>query len=110
MAVTKRILGQNAPGGTTLTDLYTVPSGKQATTSSLVVCNRIAALARFRISVAASGVADAPLQYLFYDVALEGNDTFVATIGLTLAASDKVRCQTDLANLSFSLFGAEEDV
>jgi hypothetical protein len=110
VAITKRVLGQQAPGGTSQVDLYTVGSGKQTTTSSLVVANRSATPTRFRVSVAPAGAADAPVQYLFYDTTIEGNDTFIATIGLTLGSADKVRVYAELANLSFHLFGAEEDV
>jgi hypothetical protein len=110
MAVTKRVLGQSAPSATTLTDLYTVASAKMTTISSLVVCNRSATPTSYRLSVAPSGAADALSQYQFYDVAIDGNDSHVMTIGETLAATDKIRCYATLATLTFSAFGAEEDV
>lgn len=107
MADTLKVLGQSAPSATTLTDLYTVPASTKVAVSSLVVCNRSAAPVTFRASVAPAGAADATSQYLYYDVLLAPNDTFVATIGITLAATDKVRVYGSTANLSFSLFGVE---
>ena len=109
MAVTKRVLGQNAPSATTLTDLYTVGSGKQTTISSVVVCNRSSVATSFRISVSLASEEN-PKQYLYYDTPIPGNDTLIATIGVTLAATDKLRCFATLATLSFSAFGAEEDI
>jgi hypothetical protein len=45
--------------------------------------------------------------YLYYDVTLAGNDTFIATIGITLATTDVVSVYATLATLSFNLFGQE---
>jgi hypothetical protein len=102
-----KILGQSAPAATTLTAIYTVPVSTQTTCSTIVVCNRNAVAIKFRVSVAIGGAADAVAQYLYYDVALAKNDTFAATFGITLATTDVVRVQSDTANVSFNLFGAE---
>lgn len=107
MTDTLKVLGQSAPGAASLTDLYTVPGATSAAVSSVTVCNRSATPTTFRLSVAPAGAADAVAQYLYYDVPIAGNDTFVATVGLTLAATDKVRCYATLATVSFSLFGVE---
>ena len=40
MSDTLKVLGQQAPAGTTETILYTVPAATQTTISSIVVCNR----------------------------------------------------------------------
>src|SRR6478609_3949305 len=105
--LTQKVLGQSKPTATILTDLYTVPAATAATASTIMVCNQSATATSFRISVAPAGAADSPSQYLYYDVAIPGNDTFAATIGITLATTDKVRVYTTLATLSFSLFGME---
>jgi hypothetical protein len=110
MAVTARLLGQSAPSGTTLTDLYTVASSKQATVSTIAVCNRSSTPTSYRLSHAASAAADALAQYFAYDTPIKGNDTHYITIGATLAATDKIREYATDATLSFSVWGAEEDV
>ncbi len=108
MAVTAtKVLGQSAPGATTETDLYTVPSATQAVCSSLVVTNRSAVAVTFRVSVSVAGGATANKDYLYYDLPLAANDTFAATLGITLNATDKVRVYASTANLSFNLFGQE---
>lgn len=107
MADTLKILAQSAPAATTATDLYTVPAATSTTISSLTVCNRGSTATTFRISVAAAGAADATNQYVFYDQAIDGNSTFIVTIGITLATTDKVRVYAGNANLSFIAFGVE---
>jgi len=108
MATTYKVLGQQAPGATTATDLYTVPGATQAVVSSIIVCNRSSsATATFRISASVAGLATAPKDYIYYDLIIGQNDTFIATIGLTLGATDKIRIYASTANLSFTAVGSE---
>jgi hypothetical protein len=107
MADTQKVLAQSNPSATTLTDIYTVPASTGTVANTLVVANRSAIPATFRIAVAIAGAADNPKQYLYYDIAIEGNDTFTATIGITLAASDVIRVYAANATLSFTIFGIE---
>lgn len=107
MASTYKVLAQTKPAATTLTDSYTVPALTQATVSSLVVCNQSATATSFRISVAIGGAGDAAAQYLYYDVPIPGNDTFVATVGVTLGAGDIIRVYNTLSTLSFNFYGVE---
>ncbi len=104
---TIKILGQSAPAATTSTDLYTVPASRSASVSSLVVSNRAATSATFRVSVAIAGAALSNQQYLYYDQTIDGNSSYVITIGITLATTDKVRVYASTSNLSFNLFGVE---
>jgi len=107
MADAAKILGQSNPAAATPTDLYTVPAATQTTVSTIVVTNRSATATTFRISVAVAGAVAADQQFLYYDIEIPGNDTFAATLGITLAATDVVRCYATLATLSFNLFGVE---
>lgn len=109
MAVYYKILGQSSPSATTETDLYTAPSDKTCVVSSIVVCNRNSTSATFRISISIDGAVTSNKDYLYYDVTLNGNDTFIATVGLTLSEDDKIRIYSSTANLSFSVFGSEID-
>ena len=105
MAVTPTLLGQLNPSAATLTTLYTVPSSTNTTVSSIFVANRSATDTSFRLSVANAGAADNDIQYLYYDVAIPGNDTFATTTGITLEATDVVRAYATLATLSFNIYG-----
>lgn len=107
MSNTLKVLGQSKPSATTLTALYTVPAATSAVVSTISVCNQSATPTSFRISVAPAGAADTASQYLYYDVVIPANDTFIATIGITLATTDVVRVYNTLATCSFSLFGSE---
>jgi hypothetical protein len=107
MANAYKILGQSAPGATTETTLYTVPALTSTVCSSIVITNRGATQGTFRISLSKTGGATANKDYLYYDVTLAGNDTFIATIGITLATTDVVRVYAGNGNFSFNLFGTE---
>jgi len=107
MADTIKTLAQSNPSAATLTDAYTVPGSTSAVISTIAIANRSATKTKFRISVAVAGAADSNEQYLYYDINIPGNDTFVATIGISLAATDVVRVYATLATLSFNIFGVE---
>ena len=107
MPTTYKVLAQSKPTAATLTAAYTVPALTQATVSSLIVANQSATPTAFRISIAINGAADTPAQYLYYDIAIPGNDTFAATIGATLGAGDIIRVYNTLATCSFNFYGVE---
>lgn len=100
-----KVLGQIKPPATTLSTLYAAPS--QAVASTLSVCNQSGSPTMFRVSIRVAGAADDPKQYIYYDVVLGGNDTFMATIGLSLGPTDIVSVYALNATLSFNLFGQE---
>lgn len=105
--MTVKVLGQSNPAATTLTTLYTVPGATSAVASSLVICNQDATQCTVRVAVRVAGAAITAKQYLYYDLPLPGNDTFVAVIGMALAATDVVSVYASSANVSFNLFGEE---
>lgn len=107
MATAIKVLWQSNPSATTLTTLYTVPAATSTVCSSIVVCNRSATATSFRIAIRPAWVAISNEHYIYYDVTLAGNDTFIATIGITLATTDVVSVYATDATLSFSLFGQE---
>jgi hypothetical protein len=107
MASTRKILGQVAPSAATPTTLYIVPSATDAVISSVTVCNRGAVETTFRIAIRQGGAGLSNEHYLYYDVIIAANDTFIATIGLTLAALDVVTVYATLATLSFHIYGQE---
>jgi hypothetical protein len=107
MPNTYKSLAQSNPSAATLTDAYTVPASTSTVVSSIVVCNRSSAATQFRISVQVANAADDNKQYLYYDTVIPGNDTFVATLGITLAATDVIAVYATLSTLSFNIFGVE---
>lgn len=107
MAFDYKILGQSAPSATTATTVYTVPSGRSAVVSSIIVCNRSATATTYRIALRPAGATLADQHYVAYDVAVGGNDTTTISIGITLAATDVVTVYTTAATVSFTVSGSE---
>lgn len=106
MTDTLKTLGQAIPAALTLTTLYTVP-GVSTVVSTLKVCNQSSSATTFRVSVAVAAAADATKQYVYYDTPLDGNDTFSATEGWSLAVTDVVRVYSGNGQCSFNIFGVE---
>lgn len=106
MSETRKILAQSMPSASTLTSIYTVGVNTQSIVSTLTACNTSSFLSTFRVSAAVSGSADTASQYIYYDVPISGNDTFAATLGITLAAGDTIRVFTG-GSVGFNLFGVE---
>jgi glucose-6-phosphate dehydrogenase assembly protein OpcA len=107
MATTYKVLAQAATAATTSTDLYTVGAGKSAVISTIVVANRAAGPATYRIAVRVAGATLANAQYIAYDVIVGASDSTTLTLGITLAATDVVTVYASNANLSFNVFGSE---
>ena len=107
MAIEYKVLGQSVPSATTDTELYATPSATSAVVATITVCNRAATADTFRIAIDVGDSVIATKDYLYYDVAIPGNETFAATLGITLATTDTVQIYAGTANLSFSAFGSE---
>lgn len=102
-----KVLGQSAPSATTDTTLYTVPAATDAVVSSIVIANRDASNATFRIAVRPGGATLANQHYIAFDVTVGASDSTVLTLGLTLDATDVITVRASTANLSFSAYGSE---
>lgn len=107
MATNYKVLGQSAPAATTATTLYTVPSNTQAVISTLVIANRAATAATYRVAIRPAAATLANQHYVAYDVPVQGADSITLTLGMTLAATDVVTVYSSNTNLSFSAFGSE---
>lgn len=107
MATTYKVLGQVAPSATTDTTLYTVPSATQAVISTIVVANRAATAASYRIAIRPAGATLANEHYIAFDILVGANDSTTLTLGLTVGATDVVTVRASTADLTFSAFGSE---
>ena len=107
MATTYKVLAQSAPSATTATSAYTVPSATSAVVSTIVVANRAASPATYRIAVRPAGATLANQHYIAYDVTVGASDSTTLTLGITLATTDVVTVYASTANLSFNVFGSE---
>jgi hypothetical protein len=107
MASVYKVLGQSAPAATTATNVYTVPAATEAVVSTVVIANRAAVSATFRLSVRPGGASQANQHYIAYDVAIQANDSTTLTLGVTLAATDVITVYGSTADLSWNVFGTE---
>jgi glucose-6-phosphate dehydrogenase assembly protein OpcA len=107
MATTYKVLAQSAPSATTNTDIYTVPSATATVVSTIVVANRSAAPATYRIAIRPNGATIANQHYIAYDVTVGASDSTTLTLGITMDAADVVTVYASTANLSFNVFGSE---
>ena len=107
MATTYKVLGQSNPSATTATTLYTVPSSTQTVVSTIIVCNRSASPATYRIAVRPNGTTLANQHYIAFDVTVGASDSTTLTLGITIDAADVITVYGSTANLSFNVFGSE---
>lgn len=109
MAEFLKILGQAAPAATTATTLYTVPASRQTVVSTIAICNRSSTADIFRIVIqaAAEQASISNKQYIAYDTVVAKNDTTFITVGMTLAAGDRIQVYAGTTTLSFTAFGSE---
>ena len=107
MANAYKILGQSAPGATTDTDLYTVPSATESVISTIIIANRASSAGTFRIALRPDGNAISNAYYIAYDVPIAANDSTTLTLGITLDAADVVTVQCSSADMTVSIFGTE---
>jgi hypothetical protein len=107
MSNTIKVLGQLSPSAASLSTLYTVPALTSAVCSSIVICNQSATPTTFRIAIRPAGASIDPKHYIYYNVAINGNDTFVSTIGISFATADVISVYATLATVSFNVFGQE---
>jgi len=107
MTTVYKVLGQNAPGANTPTTLYTVPGANAAVCSSITICNASGGNANVSVQVAVANAASSISQYVVYNNTVANQDTLFMTLGVTLAATDVIRVNSNVANVSFQLFGSE---
>ena len=107
MATTYKVLGQIAPSATTATTVYTVPAATEAVISSIVIANRDAGAATFRIAVRPLGATLADEHYIAYNITVGASDSTVLTLGLTMEATDVLTAYASTATLTFNAYGSE---
>ena len=109
MALSYKVLGQVEPAATTLTTLYTVPTGagNYAVISSINLVNTVSTPANVRVAVRPAGAAAEDKHYIIYDSIINGNQTQTFTIGITVASTDVISVYSTSGSIVFNLFGSE---
>lgn len=111
MAETHKVLGQVAiAGADTEEQLYKVPGATSAVVSSVIICNIGGTDRTFTLGVDVGDDNGGDLEakdHIYKDTAIKANDTFIATVGLTLAATDSVNVEASHTDITISLYGTE---
>lgn len=104
---TYKILGQVNPTTTSLTSLYTVPTGKEAFCSTLSICNFGDTTSNVNVAVRENGASIDSKQYILYNIPIVPSDSLFLTLGLSLDQADVVSVQATTSSIAFGLFGSE---
>jgi hypothetical protein len=107
MALIQKNLGQQYPAAITEADLYTVPASTSTVCSSIVICNKGASATTVRVAHCVGGGATTDKDYLYFDLSIAEHDTFIATIGICMSATDKIKVYSASGSVSFNLYGQE---
>lgn len=107
MATTYKVLGQVAPGATTNTTLYTVPSSTSAVISTIIISNRTLVQDAFSIAVRPAGATLANIHYIAYQIPIGISDSLSLTFGITMATTDVMTVWSANGGLTFNLYGSE---
>ena len=89
------------PSATTLSTLFTATT--DSVVSSIVVTN-LGTASDFRIALRSLGTAIDDSHYLYYDLPIDANDTFILTIGVSMVNTDVISVYSTSGNISFNLF------
>lgn len=99
------ILAQVAGAAATEVLVYTSPPNETTSITTLFIVNRGAA-SNFRLRATFSGDGTASnRQYLYYDTAIDVNETLAVSAGITLGPGESLFGQGTSANINFVVFG-----
>ena len=111
MAVAYKVLGQKQ--GTAAVGTYTSLSGpgvgKQWLVSTIVICNQAASAMTYRLAIAQTANASAPVtsEFIVFGSSVPANDTVTLTLGITLESGYVIVGSSSANTCSFSVFGTE---
>jgi len=109
MAIRYKVLGQKSPTANTEWDIYQVNGTKDAVVSSIVVANRAADSATYRIAVRPDNATLTDDMYIAYDVQVNSNSTTALNLGITMNTDDRLTVRSSSGTVTFSVFGTEID-
>lgn len=101
-------LGQLQPSASSLSPVYTVPTGRRAI-ARVLASNAVGSVGAFRVAIEVGGESDAPANYIAYDMAIQPNDS-VSSVPIALNAGDVVNVRSASGSVAFSVTGIEQDI
>ena len=106
-AANSSAIGWASPGA--YRDIYTAPASTSAVVSSLLVSNLATSATTYRITVVPSGQTLGLKHFVCFDESIAANTSVTRTLGLTLAAGDKLQVVSanTTETISAMAFGSE---
>lgn len=102
-----KVLGQVATTANTTANLYTVPASANTVISTLSICNTTTSNVTANVMVRPNSGSISTNSYIVSGVTINNNDTLLLTLGLSLGSNDLISVSSNVANVSFNLFGSE---
>jgi len=109
MALKFKVLGQSNPTGNSNTTLYGTPYYTSTVVSTLNVCNYGSGTATFDIAFQKYGSNLIGQHYFSYRTPIASKESIGISAGITLDQTDLVTVSANTSNVSFSLFGTENN-
>lgn len=108
MPTVYKILGQANPNANTLTNIYTVPASNSAVVSTVSFCNSsLTANSFITMYAVKSGEQPSANNIITNQAILPLRDTLIFTLGMTLAANDRIVANSTLGTVGATVFGSE---
>lgn len=102
----RKILGSVKPSANTNTQIYVVPTGKEAVVATLTCCNQDSATDDpIRVAVCAGGTPSSS-EWIYYDYLLPKNETLIIS-AIPMKESNTVFVFSKNGTSSFNAFGVE---
>jgi len=100
-------LAQDVTQNGVLKTIYTVPASKKSHISRVFFCNTDVAQKLISVSIARKWAADSISQYIYYNLAIPSNDTFLSSVDIWLEAWDEIRVNANTSLISVNVFGKD---
>lgn len=85
--------------------LLAVPANSKARIQGFTFTNRSGSADTFRLSFSLRGAATSSKDYVYYNLPLDANDTFLSELDFTLDGTGVVRVFCSLGNISVTMYG-----
>ncbi len=93
------------PTGGTESVLLAVSGNMKARVQGLTFCNTAASPASFRLSFSKLGAPTALKDYVYYDLPMTSNNTFLSELDFTMDGTDVLRVYSGTGHVSVTLYG-----
>lgn len=84
---------------------FTVPNNAKARIQGMTFCNRVTTVSSFRLSFSKLGAPTSTKDFIYYDLPMTGNNTFLSELQFSMDATDVLRVYSATGNVSMTVYG-----